>query len=505
MIDENTNRILYVADNLRVMRGIESKSIDLIATDPPFNSETEFQRSARVEGGKTEIRRPLALGRSNRRMARCHRRRPSGHQGTHRGSGRYRGRHHIHWQSHHWLGGTVSPHSSRGWHHEWSKCTVFSNPRAAIYMHCDDAASSYLRLLLDAVFGRNRFRNEIVWQRTEGKGLNPTKYVRNCDRILYYAKGAKPTWNQQYNPFDHSYGSNWRKDKRGPWEAENLTGGKAGSAEAYKPFRGVKPAAGRAWAPPPRNKFPTDSGLPDNYEQLDALSKCEALDAVGLIYWPEKENGVPRYKKYLSTLKGIYASDLITDIPPVSSHSDERTGWATQKPLALYRRMIEASSNEGDLVLDPFCGCATTCVAAEQLQRRWIGIDIDPEAETVTNDRLRSQTGIMQSIDGNPVTVRKNPSQRTDIPKVSEAKLRVILWNNQGRRCANPYCDSSNLRAEDLDLDHRIPKSRGGADDQSNRIGLCGNCNRRKGAKAWGTFLDEGRERIPHPKVGADG
>ena len=135
--------------------------------------------------------------------------------------------------------------------------------------------------------------------------------------------------------------------------------------------------------------------------------------------------------------------------------------------------MIEASSNEGDLVLDPFCGCATTCVAAEQLRRRWIGIDIDPEAETVTNDRLRFQTGIMEFIDGNPVAVRKNPPRRTDIPQMTDAKLSVTLWNNQSRRCANPYCDSSNLRAEDLDLDHRIPKSRGGADPFRTGLATC--------------------------------
>ena len=374
-------------------------------------------------------------------------------------------------------------------------------PTGSLYLHCDDAANSYLRLLLDAVFGRNRFRNEIVWQRTEGKGLNPTKYVRNCDRILYYAKGAKPTWNQQYDPFDSSYGSNWRKDERGRWEAENLTGGKAGGAEAYKPFRGVEPAAGRAWAPPPRNKFPADVGLADNYEQLDALSKCEALDAVGLIHWPKKENGVPRYKKYLSTLKGIYASDLIDDIPPVSSHSGERTGWRTQKPLALYSRIIKASSNEGDLILDPFCGCATTCVAAEMLRRRWIGIDIDPMAEEVTKKRLETKTGIMEFIDNNPVTVRTNPPRRTDIANVSDDKLRDALWNNQGRRCANFYCDSGELRAVDIHLDHRIPKARGGEDGVLNRIGLCQNCNGRKGTKAWGTFLDEERAKQPHPAL----
>ena len=232
------------------------------------------------------------------------------------------------------------------------------------------------------------------------------------------------------------------------------------------------------------------------------VERLNALDDAGLIDW--SSTGTPNILRPLASTLGRPIQNLWGDIPPVNSQANERTGSATQKPLAPYRRMIEASSNEGDLVLDPFCGCATTCVAAEQLRRRWIGIDIDPEAATVTNDRLRVETGLMKFIDGNPVTVRKNPPRRADIPQMSDAKLRVTLWNNQGRRCTNPYYDSSNLRAEDLDLDHRIPKSRGGADDQSNRIGLCGNCNRRKGAKAWGTFLDEERARMPHQKIGGN-
>ena len=362
-------------------------------------------------------------------------------------------------------------------------------PTGSLYLHCDDAANSYLRLLLDAVFGKANFRNEIVWQRTEGKGLNPTKYVRNCDRLLYYAKGRKPTWNQQYDPFDPSYGSDWRKDDRGPWEAENLTGGKAGGPDAYRPFKGVLPSSGRAWAPPPRDKFPAGVGLPADYEKLDALAKCEALDAAGLIHWPKKKNGIPRYKKYLSTLKGKYASDLIANIPPVSSHSEERTGWATQKPLALYRRIIEASSNEDDLVLDPFAGCATTCVAAEQLQRQWVGIDIDPVAEQVTKERLEAEAGLFGAGEKSPITVRKSAPKRTDAETMTPAKMRESLFAMQGNKCANPHCDSGELRKVDMELDHRIPKVRGGADALENRIGLCSNCNRRKGKRAWGDFL----------------
>ena len=260
----------------------------------------------------------------------------------------------------------------------------------SIYLHCDPTAAHYLKLLMDGVFGRNNFRNEIIWHRTRGKGLNPSRYLQNCDRILYYTHGKQRTWNQQYEAFEPGYGDDWERDEFGLWEAENLTGGKAGGEEAYLPFNGVIPAPGRAWAPPVRKKFPLvlQKRLPDNYESLTQLEKCLALDDAGLIHWPKKVDGRPRYKKYLSTLKGRYASDLFADIPPIGSHANERTGYPTQKPLALLERIIRASSDPGDMVLDPFCGCATAMVAADRLQREWVGIDLSQLAIKLVNERI---------------------------------------------------------------------------------------------------------------------
>ncbi len=176
---------------------------------------------------------------------------------------------------------------------------------------------------------------------------------------------------------------------------------------------------------------------------------------------------------------------------PYNSQSRERTGWSTQKPLALYERIIKASSNEGSTVLDPFCGCATTCIAAEKLNRKWIGIDIDPVAESITKERLYETSGLIQHIDNEFVKVKKNPPGRTDIPKVKDDVLREKLFKDQGLKCGNPECTSMGLRMEDIELDHRIPKVRGGSDELSNRIGLCGNCNRRKGSKSYARFLEE--------------
>ena len=493
MIDESTNRILYVADNLRVMRGIESESIDLIATDPPFNSKRSFNaplgsRAAKqkfedrwrwdevtdewhdviaadhpaikelieaavvIEGGSIDRKTgAIDTGRVENSIAA-----------------------YIAW---------MAP--------RLVEMKRILRPTGSLYLHCDPAANSYLRLLLDAVFGRENFRNEIVWQRRYGTSSQvhaATKFGVSNDNILFYAKSAKTTFQTQYSFDDAGYQAYIKKAFRHEtpggrrYRIDNLANPALRPNLMYD-YKGY---------PHPKNGWAISK------------DKMEQWDKEGRLEFPKKITGRIQRRRFFDELKGKPVQSIWSDIKVIASRSNERTGWATQKPLALYSRIIKASSNEGDLVLDPFCGCATTCVAAEQLRRRWIGIDIDPEAEIVTNDRLRSQTGIMEFIDGNPVAVRKSPPRRADISQMSDAKLRVTLWNNQSRRCANPYCDSTNLRAEDLDLDHRIPKSRGGADDQSNRIGLCGNCNRRKGAKAWGTFLDEGRAKMPHPKVGAD-
>ena len=265
------------------------------------------------------------------------------------------------------------------------------SPTGAIYFHCDPTASHYIKVLMDGVFGRRNFRNEITWQRTGAKGLNPKRYVRNCDRLLYYTRSGKRTWNQQYEPFEPGYGDDWREDELwGRWDTADLTGGKPGGPSAYEPFHGVLPATGRAWAPPLRAKFPPvlQRRLPSDYETLNQLEKCKALDAAGLIYWPKKPGGKPRYKKYLSTLRGRYVSDLFADIPPIGAHAKERRGYDTQKPLALLERIVQASSNPGDVILDPFCGCGTSVEAAEKNGRKWIGIDISGDAVDEIRDRL---------------------------------------------------------------------------------------------------------------------
>ena len=242
------------------------------------------------------------------------------------------------------------------------------------------------------------------------------------------------------------------------------------------PLKGIEPPPGRAWAPPTRNKFPASAQalLPDNYEALDQLAKCEVLDDAGLLHWPKGKIGRPRWKKYLSAMLGVVSGDLVLDTPPVKGK--EGTGYPTQKPLALLDRIIKASSNEGDLVFDPFCGCATTLVAADRLQRDWIGIDISAKAAELVVERIRVDQGLFQEI-----VARTDIPKRTDlgdIPRYNAPKNKTQLYGEQGGHCNG--C-GEHFQTQHLEIDHIIARSVGGTDHIENLQLLCGHCNRIKG------------------------
>ena len=261
---------------------------------------------------------------------------------------------------------------------------------------------------MDAVFGNDNFRNEIVWQRTSTHGLGK-QFGRVHDIILFYRKSRQKVWNNIYTEHDPEYikKAYRHQDERGLYRVDNLTAGNVtAKGESGQPWRGVDPSlVGRNWSTPRRGAWPEGVEPPANYEELSVHERLEALDAAGMIYWPLKGR-VPGFKRYLSTSQGRRVHDVITDIRPIASKSKERVGYPTQKPIALLDRIIKASSNEGDVVLDPFCGCATTCVAAERLQRHWIGIDISPRAVDLVRVRLENEIGIFGDV-----------IHRTDIPK----------------------------------------------------------------------------------------
>ncbi len=233
----------------------------------------------------------------------------------------------------------------------------------SIYLHCDPTASHYLKVLMDSVFGASQFRNEIVWKRTTAHN-DPKRYGANIDIILYYSKSNKWTWNPQHQPYKEEYKARYRfSDPDGRlWTDDNLTAkGLSGGGYDYE-YKGVR----SLWRVP--------------------LETMQRLDEEGRLHFT-RAGGI-RFKRYLDEMKGRPLQALWDDIDAINSQARERLGYPTQKPEALLERIIQASSNEGDLVLDPFCGCGTAIAVAERLKRRWIGIDITHIAITLMRHRL---------------------------------------------------------------------------------------------------------------------
>jgi len=264
----------------------------------------------------------------------------------------------------------------------------------AIYLHCDPAASHYLKILMDSVFRPQYFRNELVWKRTSAHSDSGT-CGNTHDLLLFYTKGDTFVWNKQFQEYDQSYvDSHYRYvDSSGrKFRTDNLTaGGLTGGGYEYE-WHGVK----KVWRCPK--------------ERMAELEKS------GRIRYTK--TGTAEYIRYLDEMPGVPIQDLWTDIPPVNPQAKERLGYPTQKPQALLERIILASSNEGDVVLDPFCGCGTTIVAAQRLNRSWIGIDITQAAMVVIKQRLRDTFGAraLPTIIGEPVSVADARALASDDP-----------------------------------------------------------------------------------------
>ena len=220
--------------------------------------------------------------------------------------------------------------------------------------------------------------------------------------------------------------------------------------------------------------------------------KMEQWDAEGRLEFPKKPSGRIQRRRFLDELKGKPVQNLWTDIDMISSQSDERVGYPTQKPLALYERMIRASSNEGDIVCDPFAGCATTLVAAEKLQRQWVGMDIWEGSHKLVVERLRDATGLFGDVtftagipirtdDGEeaaPFLRVKVRVKEPDGPHWTRAEMYQHLLEQHGQRCQG--CNREFDDPRYLELDHNTPRSDGGLNHISNRVLLCSPCNRAK-------------------------
>jgi site-specific DNA-methyltransferase (adenine-specific) len=257
-------------------------------------------------------------------------------------------------------------------------------PNASVYLHCDPTASHYLKILLDAIFGPKNYLNEIIWQRSNAHNT-AKRYGKIADTIFFYSKSDNYIWNQIYTPYSEQQLSRYKKDEDGRlYRGENLTADRANSSSGKFEWRGTMPPNSRGWG--------------YNIEQLEK-------------WWTEgrilkKKDGTPRMdglKIYLEDTKGKPLQSVWTDIDRIGNTSGERLGYPTQKPLALLERILQVSSNPGDVVLDPFCGCGTAVHAAQKLERQWIGIDITHLAVSLIERRLKDAfPGIAFEVHGTP-------------------------------------------------------------------------------------------------------
>jgi site-specific DNA-methyltransferase (adenine-specific) len=252
-------------------------------------------------------------------------------------------------------------------------------PTGSLYLHCDPTASHYLKIILDVIFDAKNFRNEIIWKRTSAHSDSKT-CGNTHDVLLLYSKSQKFLWNKQYQDYDESYiqshyrrvDENGRRYRTGDLTAMGLSGG----GYTYE-WNGVT----KLWRLPPE--------------------KMQELHDQGRVHYTK--NGTAEYIRYLDEMPGLPLQDVWDDISPVNSQAKERLGYPTQKPLSLLERIILASSNENDIILDPFCGCGTAIHAAEKLNRQWIGIDITHLAISLIENRLKeSFPGIQFEVFGTP-------------------------------------------------------------------------------------------------------
>ena len=251
-------------------------------------------------------------------------------------------------------------------------------PTGSIYLHCDPTASHYLKTMMDAVFRKENFRNEIVWQRTLAKGLMTKRLPNNHDIILGYQNTTAATWNIEstFRPYDENSldaktaAKYSHRDTDGRlYQLDNLTNPNSNRPNLTYEFLGIT----KVWRW-------TRQRMQEAYND-------------GLVVQP-RPGAVPRFKRYLDEQRGLPLGDVWTDIPPINSQAKERLGYPTQKPEALLERIIQASSNEGDVVLDPFCGCGTAVAAAQKLGRQWMGIDITHLAVALMKNRLKTAFGL---------------------------------------------------------------------------------------------------------------
>ena len=377
MTELKTN-VLYFGDNLEILRNHEyfpDECVDLIYLDPPFNSKKDYNVLFKENGGAQSEAQIKAFT-----------------------------------DTWHWVGAvqtyhdivTNGPlkvaklidalHDAIGGNDVMAYLVMMTarlielhrvlKPTGSLYLHCDPTASHYLKLVLDQIFSPVNFRNEIVWRRTNAKGLAFTRFASNHDIIFRYTKSDQWVWNPQYTDHNPDYVRNFYRyvepETGRRYRLADLTNPNKDRPNLTYEFLGVT----RVWRW-------TKDRMQKYYDE-------------GLVI-QTKLGRVPALKRYLDEQEGTPVDDIWDDILPVQAQASERLGFETQKPTALLNRIIEASSNAGDVVLDPFCGCGTAVVAAQNLNRRWIGIDVTHLAINLMRNRLSDSFDIKADVIGEPV------------------------------------------------------------------------------------------------------
>ena len=308
-------------------------------------------------------------------------------------------------------------------------------PAGSVYLHSNPEVAPYLRIVMDAMFGRQNFRNEIIWKRP-ARRTGDRRWLPIHDTILFYTGGvARTRWNPvPQDQFADYWHRNYRhEDEYGRFHAvvlinKGLLGGDLGDE-----WRGIWPARnGDHWSVSLkvlRKAYPNRKNL----DELRIQEKLDLLDEAGLIYWPPRGR-IPRLKVYADITAGGPLQDIVATIDSIDTNSKDRTGWPLQKPEALLDLIIRVSSDPGDVVLDPFCGSGTTCVVAERLERRWIGMEMAPQAENVLRERLEREHGEV-SLHVERVASGMPPQEYPPVVFGEFDEMRQELFEEQRGRC----------------------------------------------------------------------
>ena len=403
---------LYFGDNLDILREhIKDESVDLIYLDPPFNSNANYNVLFKTPKGHESAAQIEAFEdtwhwneQANREF----------HELVHCGN----------------TDVSEMVQALRrflGENDMMAYLTMMANrlielhrvlkPTGSLYLHCDPTASHYLKIVLDGVFGQENFRSEIIWRRTNSHNSTTMQFGAIHDVILFFTKSNEFTFHPKTRPYSKSYIEDRFKysDERGRYQTNYLTGPGVRYGESGREWRGFNPtSAKRHWAIPKslRGFLKNDGKGMSSHQQLEVLFEQD------LIIFPKKDGGQPMYKQYIGD--GLAYQDLWTYQPNTNGvlhNSDEcidedvkyledekeKLGYPTQKPVGLLARIIETSCDEGDLVLDPFCGCGTAVHAAQKLKRQWLGIDITHLAVSLIEKRMKDAfPGIVFEVEGTP-------------------------------------------------------------------------------------------------------